>query len=139
MALFRNKKITPEKLLTLPDSKIRTVGTSWSKISYLKNLATHIQQKTIHLTKLPDMNNEDVIQELTKVKGIGPWTAEMFLMFSLGREDVFSYGDLGLRKAIKQLYKFKRDPTHKQLEQIVNRWAPYRTWAARILWRSLEL
>ena len=103
------------------------------------NLATRVQKKSIHLAKLPDMSNEDIIDELTKVKGIGPWTAEMFLMFSLGREDVFSYGDLGLRNAIKRLYKFRRDPTRKQMEKIVNTWAPYRTWAARILWRSLEI
>jgi DNA-3-methyladenine glycosylase II len=139
LSLFPNKKVTPEKVLALPDEKIRSVGTSWSKISYLKNLATHVRQKTLHLHTLQRMSNADVIEELTKVKGIGPWTAEMFLMFSLGREDVFSYGDLGLRNAIKRVYKFKRDPTRTQLEKIVNRWAPYRTWAARILWRSLEL
>jgi DNA-3-methyladenine glycosylase II len=139
LALFPKGKVTPEKVLALPDAKIRLVGTSWSKVAYIKNLAAHVRHKTIHLEMLPDMSNEDIIMELTKVKGIGPWTAEMFLMFSLGREDVFSYGDLGLRNAIKRLYKFKRDPTRKQLEKIVNRWAPYRTWAARILWRSLEL
>ncbi len=138
IALFPEGKVTPKKVLALPDAKIRLVGTSWPKISYIKNLATHVNQKTIHLHKLPDMSNEDVIKKLTKVKGIGPWTAEMFLMFSLGREDVFSYGDLGLRNAIRRLYNFKRDPTRKQLEKIVNKWTPYRTWAARILWRSLE-
>jgi len=138
-ALFSNKKVTPEKVLALPDSKIRAVGTSWSKVAYIKNLATHVRQKTIRLDALSNMSNEVIITELTKVKGIGPWTAEMFLMFSLGREDVFLYGDLGLRNAIKRLYKLKRDPTRKQLEKIVNKWAPYRTWAARILWRSLEL
>ncbi len=139
LALFPEEKVTPERLLALPDSKIRLVGTSWSKISYIKNLATGVQHKTIHLHKLRGMSNEEVITELIKVKGIGPWTAEMFLMFSLGREDVFSYGDLGLRNAMKRLYKFRRDPTRKQLEKIVNKWTPYRTWAARILWRSLEL
>lgn len=139
VALFLRGKVTPEKVLALPDATIRAVGTSWSKVSYIKNLATHVQQKTIHLSKLTDMTNEEVIAELMKVKGIGPWTAEMFLMFSLAREDVFSYGDLGLRNAIKRLYKFKRDPTRKQMEKIVNKWAPYRTWAARILWKSLEL
>lgn len=139
IALFPKSKVTPDAVLALSDAKIRTVGTSWSKISYIKNLATHVQQKTIHLPKLSDMINEEVIREVTKIKGIGPWTAEMFLMFFLGREDVFSYGDLGLRNAIKRLYKFKRDPTRKQMEKIVNRWTPFRTWAARILWKSLEL
>jgi len=139
LALFPKEKVTPERVVALPDAKIRSVGTSRAKISYLKNLAAHVLHNTIHLDALQDMSDENVIHELTNVKGIGPWTAEMFLMFSLGRGDVFSYGDVGLRNAIKRLYKFKRDPTRKQLEKIVNRWAPYRTWAARILWRSLEL
>ncbi|OGK25649.1 hypothetical protein A3C28_00570 [Candidatus Roizmanbacteria bacterium RIFCSPHIGHO2_02_FULL_39_9] len=80
-----------------------------------------------------------VLQEVMKVKGIGPWTAEMFLMFTLQREDVFSHGDLGLRKAIKKLYRFKKDPTKKQIEKIVERWTPYKTYASRILWKSLEI
>jgi len=79
------------------------------------------------------------IKELTKVKGIGPWTAEMFLMFTLGREDIFSHGDLGLKNAIKKLYKFKKEPTRKQIEKIVEIWKPYRTYASRILWKSLEI
>ena len=73
------------------------------------------------------------------MKGVGPWSAEMFLMFGLKREDVFSHGDLGLRKAIKQIYGFKKDPTIKQVEKIIAKWRPYRTYASRILWRSLEL
>jgi len=129
--------VTPKNVLKLPDKKIRAAGISWSKISYLKNLGRHAKQ--FDLQQLSDMKNEDVIRELTKVKGIGPWTAEMFLMFTLGREDIFSYGDLGLRNAIKKLYKFKKDPTRKQMEKIVIKWAPYRTYAARILWKSLDM
>jgi len=87
---------------------------------------------------LDELDNGAVVEELTKVKGIGPWTAEMFLMFSLAREDVFSYGDLGLRKAIQKLYKLKKEPTNKQMEQITKKWSPYRTYASRILWKSLE-
>lgn len=139
MALFAKKNITPKTVLSMPDATIRAVGTSQSKISYIKNLATHVENKIIHLHRLPGMSDKDIITELTNVKGIGPWTAEMFLMFSLGREDVFSYGDLGLKNAIKRLYRFRRDPTRKQMEKIVTRWVPYRTWAARILWRSLEI
>lgn len=125
-------KLTPGALLRMPDQKIRDAGISWSKISYLKNVARHGDFN--YLQTLPD---EDVIRELTKIKGIGPWSAEMFLMFTLGREDVFSYGDLGLKKAIKKLYKFKKDPTRKQMEKLVSKWSPYRSWAARILWKSL--
>lgn len=139
IALFPRKNITPQNVLALPDKKIRAVGMSWSKVSYIKNLATSVQRHMIELSDLPDMTDEEVIRELTNVKGIGPWTAEMFLMFSLGREDVFSYGDVGLRNAIKRLYKFKHEPTRRQMEKIVGKWVPYRSWAARILWKSLEL
>ena len=72
------------------------------------------------------------------MKGIGPWTAEMFLMFSLGREDVFSYGDLGLRHAMQKIYKFKKEPTIKQMEKITSKWSPYRTYAALLLWKSID-
>ena len=78
------------------------------------------------------------MSELTKVKGIGPWTAEMFLMFTLAREDVFSHGDLGLRKAIKKMYNLKEKPTVNQSEEISNKWKPYRTYASLILWKSLD-
>jgi DNA-3-methyladenine glycosylase II len=84
------------------------------------------------------LTDREVITELIKVKGIGPWTSEMFLMFVLGREDVFSHGDLGLRKGIKKIYGFKKDPTKKQTEKIVSRWSPYKTYASRVLWFSVE-
>ncbi|MBI4062440.1 DNA-3-methyladenine glycosylase 2 family protein [Candidatus Gottesmanbacteria bacterium] len=137
--LFPKGKITPEKLLTMQDGHIRAVGTSWSKISYMKNIAQAWLDGTITFDTYSTMTDEAIIEQLTKVKGVGVWTAEMFLMFTLGREDVFSYGDLGLRRAIQKLYKFKREPTIKQMEKIVTKWKPYRTYAARILWKSLEL
>lgn len=137
--LFPKKNITPEKLLKLSDAEIRAVGTSGSKTVFLKNLARAVVEKEIILEDLPRMTNEEIIAALTKLKGIGPWSADMFLMFSLGREDVFSYGDLGLRRAIQKLYNFKSEPTQKQVEKLSGRWSPYRTYAARILWKSLEL
>ena len=85
------------------------------------------------------MQDEEVIVELTKVKGIGRWTAEMFLIFTLGREDVFSFGDLGLKKGLMKVYGFKKEPTKKQIEKIVKNWSPYKSFASRILWGSLEL
>ena len=109
------------------------------KVKYIKDLAQKTLDKTLDLSKLTNMTDGDVLTELTKVKGIGPWTAEMFLMFTLGREDVFSHGDLGLKNAIKKLYGFKKDPSKKQVEKIVNKWSPYRTFACRILWKSLEI
>ena len=125
--------------MKIPDQKIRDAGLSWAKVKYLKDLADKVKNKVIHLEKLDTLSNEEVITELTKVKGIGPWTAEMFLMFTLGREDVFSHGDLGLKNAIKKLYGFKKDPTRKQVEKIIARWTPYKTYACRILWKSLEI
>lgn len=85
---------------------------------------------------LDALDDEKVIRELTKIKGIGRWTAEMFLIFSLGREDIFSFGDLGLRRAVQRLYKLKNEPTIKQLTKISQKWSPYRTYASRILWNS---
>ena len=136
--LFPNGKITSTRVMKLSEEQIRNIGTSWSKARYIKNLAQTVTDGTVNLDNIASYDDEGVIAELTKVKGIGPWTAEMFLMFTLGREDVFSYGDLGLKKAIKKLYGFKKDPTVKQMEKIVNKWKPYRTYAARILWKSLD-
>ena len=137
--LFNGKRITPKNVLKLPDQKLRNAGMAWSKVRFIKDLAQKVLERDLQLDKLDKLSDELVITELMKVKGIGPWTAEMFLMFSLGREDIFSHGDLGLRKAIKKLYKFKKNPTKKQIEKIVEKWRPYRTYACRILWRSLEV
>lgn len=136
--LFQEEEVTPEKVLKVKDETIRNAGPSWSKVRYIKNLAQLVHDGTLDLDVLSKKDNEQIIGELTKVKGIGMWTAEMFLMFSLGREDVFSYGDLGLGKAIKKLYKLTSVPSKKKVESIVERWKPYRTYACQILWRSLN-
>lgn len=136
--LFPNGKITPANALKIPDEKLKNAGSSKSKVQYIKNLAQHMIEKTIQLDQLDQFENDQVVYELTKIKGIGRWSAEMFLMFSLAREDVFSYGDLGLRKAIQKLYKLKKEPTQKQAEKIASKWKPYRTYACRILWHSLN-
>lgn len=135
--LFVNKEVTPESLLLLPDDTIRSAGISYPKIKYMKGLATMILEKKIDMSAVASLSNEDVIIELTKIKGIGPWTAEMILMFSLGREDVFSLGDLGLRSAISKLYGVERDDLAK-ITEISDQWKPYRTYAARYLWKSLD-
>ncbi|HSX40104.1 MAG TPA: hypothetical protein VLF68_00675, partial [Candidatus Saccharimonadales bacterium] len=83
------------------------------------------------------MEDELVIKELTRVKGIGRWTAEMFLIFSLGREDVFSYGDLGLRRGIQRLYNLQSEPTLAQMQNLTQKWTPYKTYASLIIWKSL--
>ena len=139
LALFPKQKITPEYLLKIPEQKIRDCGTSWAKVRSLKDLSQKVMDKTIHLNKLDKLSDDEVVIELIKVRGIGPWTAEMFLMFALGREDIFSHGDLGLRNALIKMYKLKKEPTKTQIEKITLKWRPYRSHASRILWKSLEL
>lgn len=137
--LFPKKNITAQALFNIPDEKIRECGASWAKVRSLKDLAAKVDNKTVNLDKLDHMSNEDVINTLVQIKGIGPWSAEMFLIFALGREDVFSFGDLGLKKGIIKVYGLKEEPSIKQIEMIVSRWKPYRTYASRVLWKSLEL
>lgn len=138
LALFPKGMVTPDAVLALEDQTIRDVGVSWSKVSYIKAIAQAVRSKSVDFASIATLGDEDVIASLTTIKGVGRWTAEMFLMFSLGREDIFSYGDLGLRRAIQRLYGFRKEPTRRQMEKIVRRWSPYRTYAARILWRTLD-
>lgn len=137
-ALFTDKKITPKALLKLSDQKLRGIGISWAKVRYLEDLANKIEDKEVDLESLQNLKDEEVKLQLTKVKGIGNWTAEMFLMFSLGRQDIFSHGDLGLRRAIEKIYKIK-NPEKRKVEKLSRKWSPYRTWACRILWASLDI
>jgi DNA-3-methyladenine glycosylase II len=134
--LFTNNKITAHYLLKLTHESLRSVGLSNSKAMFLKDLAQKVESKEIEFAKLAKLDDMSVIRELTKVKGIGPWTAEMFLIFSLDREDVFSFGDLGLKNAIKKLYALKSE-SKEEIEKISSKWSPYKSYACRILWRSL--
>ena len=136
--LFGGKKITPLNVSKLTETKMRNAGMSWSKASFLKDLAKKTMNKEIEYKKLHEMNDEDVIKELMKVKGIGPWTAEMFLMFAIGREDVFSYADLGLRNGMKVVYGLKEVPDAKKAERITNKWRPYRSYGSLGLWHSID-
>lgn len=136
--LFPKGGITPQKLVAIPDEKIRERGISYSKIRYLKGVAQAVLNKEINLEKLKEKPDEEVINELIKLKGIGRWTAEMFLIFTLLREDVFSSGDLGLKNAIIKHYKLK-NPKEKDLLKISSKWSPFRSLASRILWKSLEI
>ncbi|MBI2621093.1 MAG: DNA-3-methyladenine glycosylase 2 family protein [Candidatus Levybacteria bacterium] len=137
--LFPREQISPEKLLKLSDQKIRKAGISFSKIKYIKGIAKEIKDNKLNLISLEGLADEEVINELTKLKGVGQWTAEMFLMFTLGRKDVFSTGDLGLQNAMIKLYKLKNKPNREKILEISSKWSPYRTIASRILWKSLEL
>ncbi len=137
-ALFPDQKPLPQLLLNIPEQSLRDVGMAWSKVRSLKDLATKIVNKELVLEELDTLPQEEIQAQLTQVKGIGPWTAEMFLMFALGKEDVFSFGDLGLQNAIKKLYDLEGKPTSVLLEELTAKWSPYRTYAALILWDSLD-
>jgi len=136
--LFEKRRVTPEGMLKISDQTLREAGLSFAKIKYIKDLAEKTLESGIVFEQFDIMTDEEIITELTKVKGIGRWTAEMFLMSAMGRPDVFSYGDLGIRKGIQRLYKMKKEPTEKQALKIAAKWRPYRTVACRYIWKSLE-
>lgn len=129
-----NKNILLKTILKLPIDDLREIGISYSKISYIKNLADAVVSKKVIFDDIENMKNDDIIKMLTSVKGIGPWTSEMFLIFVLGREDVFSYGDGGLQRAITTMYNIDYKLTKKLLIEISNAWKPYRTYASLYLW-----
>lgn len=128
---------TPEKILAITHDELRSLGLSNGKALYLKDLAAHVQDGRLDLAHVASLSDDEVMRELVAVKGIGPWTAEMFLMFSLRRPDVFSYGDVGLVNAMVRLYRLRKPVSRQRLEKIVKKWTPYRTLAARYLWASL--
>ena len=130
-------KITPERIIKIDKEKMRECGISYPKISYIKDLAEKVIEKKLILENIHELDNETIIKNLTIVKGIGAWSAEMFLMFSLGRPDVFSTGDLGLKNAMKKLYGIE-NITNEQMLEISKKWSPYRTYASMVLWRSLD-
>jgi len=136
LLLFPEQKLTPKALLTIPQEKLRASGMSNAKVKFLLDLAQKVDSGQLSLESLSDLKDEEVILELTKIKGIGRWTAEMFLISSLGRLDVFSFGDLGLKRAIKNLYQGAESV--QELEEITAKWSPYRSIACRILWLSLD-
>ncbi len=129
---------TASDILATRKSKLRTVGLSSMKIEYLKDLAKHIEEGRLNMRTISRMSDEDVIIHLTQVKGIGRWTAEMFLIFSLGRQDIFPVGDLALRKGVQMLFSLPEMPKPKEAEKLGQRWKPHRTAATWYLWKSLR-
>jgi len=132
-----NHEIYPEVILKEEDDNLRGLGLSYPKIKYLKSLASCVINKEIEFDKIDDMSNQEVIEMLIKVKGIGVWTAQMFLIFSMARMDVFASLDLGLRNGVKKLYQ-KNDLSIVQIEEISKMWSPYRTIASLYLWKMLD-
>jgi len=131
--------LTPVGILKLTDQQLRAVGLSKQKSSYLKDLAAKAASGVLDFSRLPELPDEEVIEHLTQVKGVGVWTAHMFLMFSLRRPDVLPTGDYGVQMAMKKHYRKRKLPKPKDMERIARAWTPYRSIACWYLWRSLDL
>jgi DNA-3-methyladenine glycosylase II len=131
--------ITPEAVSKLSDRALREVGLSAQKVSYLRDLSEHTLSGKLQLHKLGRLDDETVIEQLIAVRGIGRWTAQMFLMFALGRLDVFPYDDLGLRASLRELYGLAELPDKKQSHAIAEAWMPYRSIATWYCWRLSDL
>ena len=130
--------ITPETILKLRPSRMRSLGLSTQKTAYIRDLARHTRAGTVVFEDLAGLPDDEVIGRLTQVKGIGVWTAHMFLIFALQRTDVLPTGDLGIRNAIRKAYNLEALPTPEEMEQMALRWRPYCSVASWYLWRSLE-
>jgi DNA-3-methyladenine glycosylase II len=136
--LFGEHTPSPVQLLEVDGQDLRDAGLSWSKVGFLKDLAERVEDGRLDLDRLGELSDEDVVAELTEIKGVGSWTAEMFLIFHLGRPDVVSMGDLGIRRAVQLAYGLDELPGPSEMERISEPWRPHRTLACLYLWRSLH-
>jgi DNA-3-methyladenine glycosylase II len=137
-AQFGGRTPTPEELLRKRRPTLRKAGLSNAKVEFLRDLAKRVGDGRLDLKRLASLSDEDVIAELVAVKGIGSWTAEMFLIFHLARPDVVSLGDLGIRRAVQIAYEMEELPGPEELEKLAEEWRPHRTLACLYLWRSLD-
>lgn len=131
-------RLTPEAVARLADPELRGVGISPQKLGYVRSLTDHVLTGELRLASLHRLPDDDVIEALVQVKGIGVWTAQMFLIFSLGRADVLPHGDLGIQTAIRRVYGLEELPKRDHCERLAQPWRPYATVASWYLWRSLE-
>jgi DNA-3-methyladenine glycosylase II len=138
MALVGEAPPTPAAIGRLPDDKLRAAGLSRQKTAYLRDLCAKVATCDVRLELLERMTDDDVIAELTKVKGVGRWTAEMFLMFRLHRPDVLPVGDLGIVNAVRNVYRLRKKPSPQRIMKLGEAWRPYRSVASWYLWRSLD-
>jgi DNA-3-methyladenine glycosylase II len=138
LALYGGKEPTPQQILDMPFEKLRGIGLSNAKVAYVKNVAQFEIDSGLDHKKLSKMTNDEVIEYLIVIKGVGRWTVEMLLMFALGREDVFAVDDLGIQNAMVKLYKLDNTNKKEFKEKMIKRsgkWSPYRTYACLHLWR----
>jgi DNA-3-methyladenine glycosylase II len=131
-------KLTPESIQGLSVGEMRRAGLSKQKVGYIRDLAEHALSGKVDFTRLPEMTDEEVITALTDIKGVGVWTAHMFLIFALRRPNVLAVGDLGVRTAIRRHYKKRVLPQPQHIEKLAVNWHPYCSYACWYLWRSLE-
>lgn len=130
---------TPVAVARVPDEQLRAVGLSGQKLTYIRDLCGRILDGSLDLDTLTSLTDDEVIEALTRVKGIGRWTAEIFLMFRLGRPDIFPADDLGLMNAVQRVYGLRKRPDGKRLRKMGEAWKPHRSVAAWYLWQSLAL
>ena len=135
--LFGGRTPTPQQLLDAEEASLRGAGLSGRKVEYIQDLARHVLSGELELDRLDQLGDEEAIEELVAVRGLGRWTAEMFLIFHLERPDVLSGGDLGIRKAIQIEYELEEMPTPEEVVALSERWSPYRSLASLYLWESL--
>ncbi len=138
-AVGGNRFPTPALVLAASDETLRAAGLSRGKMAYIRDLAGHVRDRTLNFHRFSGMDDDAIIADLTRVRGIGRWTAEMFLMFNLHRPDVFPVDDLGVRNAVARLYAMSAPPPPRELREFGERWRPYRSVAAWYLWQSMTL
>lgn len=138
LELFGGSVPTPHQLLEAEVTALRAAGLSGRKVEYLRDLATHVLDGTLEVDRFDELPDEQVIEEIVAVRGLGEWTAHMFLMFHLGRPDVLPFGDLGIRNAARIEYELEELPGRAELERIAEPWRPHRTLACLYLWESLD-
>ena len=139
LGYYNNISPRPEQILLTPDNILKTkVGLSGKKIEYIKDLSARVIDRKLNLALTSEMSDDEIVNQLIQVKGIGKWTAEMFLIFCLGRPDIFPVGDLGVRKAIQKVYTLPDLPTPSTMLAISQPWKPYRSIATWYLWKSLS-
>jgi len=137
LELFDGSTPSPERLLETAEADLRGAGLSGRKVEYVQDLARHVLSGELELDRLERLGDEEVIEEIVAVRGLGRWTAEMFLIFHLQRPDVLSGGDLGIRKAIQVEYGLEKMPAPQRVVEISERWSPHRSLASLYLWESL--
>ena len=137
LELFEGSTPAPEDLLTVDPQRLRDAGLSWRKVEYVRDLARHVETGELELERFGELSDDEVVAEITAIRGLGLWTAQMFLIFHLGRPDVLPTGDLGIRRAIEVAYGLDEPPDQARMLEIAEPWRPQRSLASLYLWESL--